>query len=290
VEIHAAADRRVSAVVCVRNGERQIGPCLAAILANEPAEVIVVDGCSTDGTLAEVRKFPQVRAISDGGKGLSHARRIAVEAATGTHVLFVGPDNLLTRDFIARFCDLLDEWKFDAASVQTRVADPQTYWDRTVDFRWRCLMGQPGPISVVGTPSLYRREVFEAASFDDKLHSADDTDVSEQLLRAGYRLGLVPLLVQEFGGANLGECWGRFRFYGLGDHRFYGKYAPTWTRRRKLLSVSHPLRQTIRYSRAALAQSEAAVIPGLFVLMAARYWGWLKTWLQARSAARASSP
>src|SRR5205807_2130511 len=42
---------RISAVVPARNAEHWIESCLAAIRANDPAEIILVDGGSTDRTV-----------------------------------------------------------------------------------------------------------------------------------------------------------------------------------------------------------------------------------------------
>ena len=64
----------LSVVIPVRNAEELIEECLASVVAAEPSEIIVVDGCSTDRTLDIVGRYG-VRVLSDGGRGVAVARR-----------------------------------------------------------------------------------------------------------------------------------------------------------------------------------------------------------------------
>jgi len=62
----------ISVVVPARNAEAMLDKCLASIEAQEPREVIVVDGNSTDGTLMIARRHGAT-ILSDGGRGLPAA-------------------------------------------------------------------------------------------------------------------------------------------------------------------------------------------------------------------------
>ena len=270
------ASSMVSVVVCVRNGANILGNCLLSTLENSPKEIIVVDGLSTDNTVELAQSYQHVRVISDEGKGLAYARRIAVEEATGDYILFVGPDNIMEKEFINNFVRLKKEWGFDAASVQTRVLKPVTFWDKGLDFRWKCLMGKPGPLRVVGTPSLYDSKLFEKVKFSlDNVGPHDDTDVADQLRHEGFKLGLVPLLVYDQNGWNRKTTWNRFKWYGTGDFYYYSKYKSSWSFGRRLFSLSHPLRQTWAYALQALSKINIIAIPWLIFTMTARYYGWI---------------
>ncbi len=265
-----------SVVICVKNGESIIGPALESVLKNKPREVIVVDGRSTDRT-AEIVRSMGVPFFSDEGKGLAYARRVGVEKSSGRWVLFVGPDNVLPESFIDDFVSLKQQWGFHAASAQTRVLSPQTYWDRGGDFRWVCIMGKPGPRTIVGTPSVYDRELFDTVKFSEKdFGPSDDTDVAEQLLQKGAKLGVVPLLVHEQPGWTMSMTWKRYRWYGTGDYFFYHRYRQNWTLARKLKSLTHPLRQTMRYMGIGLRQGRFDVAPWLLLTALARYKGWVE--------------
>jgi O-antigen biosynthesis protein len=84
---------RISVVVCSYNGQRTIRDCLEGLLELEYPnfEVIVVDDGSTDGTPAIAREYG-FSLITTIHRGLSHARNVGIEAATGEIVAFIDDD------------------------------------------------------------------------------------------------------------------------------------------------------------------------------------------------------
>ena len=281
---NSKASQQVSVIICVRNGEAILADCLASTLKNSPHEIIVVDGKSTDRTIEIAESFPGVRVISDEGKGLAYARRVGVQNAIGRYVLFVGPDNIMDDNFIENFVHLKQEWGFQAASVQTKVFEPKTYWDKGLDFRWSCLMGTPGPLKVVGTPSLYDADLFHEVQFSQQnMGPNDDTDVADQLRSKGYKLGLVPLVVYDQNGWTAMTTWNRFKWYGTGDFYYYKKNKSNWTIWRRMISLSHPLRQTVSYLVIAIKRLNFSVMVWLLFVMAARYFGWIDLSLKSKS-------
>src|SRR5205814_7813928 len=91
----------VSVVVCTYNGGRTLDQCLRSLRAlNYPDhEVIVVDDGSTDDTRAILGRFPEVRAIHQSNQGLSVARNVGLQAATGSIVAYTDADCLADRDW-----------------------------------------------------------------------------------------------------------------------------------------------------------------------------------------------
>ena len=57
----------VTVIVCVRNGQKSIARCIESILNNDPHELIIVDGNSTDKTVEVCKKYP-VKIIFDQGE------------------------------------------------------------------------------------------------------------------------------------------------------------------------------------------------------------------------------
>jgi glycosyltransferase involved in cell wall biosynthesis len=265
----------VSVVICTRNVEADIENCIRAVIKNRPKEILVIDGRSTDKTL-EILESLKIRHLSDEGQGLAHARKLGVDNTVGSMVMFVGPDNMLPENFITDLVRLRKEWGFDVASVSTRTANPKNYWDKGMDFRWLCNMGTAGETDVPGTPNLYDRTLFKAENFSSRdLGGADDTDLCERLRARGYKLGIVPLIVYEKNGWTMRKVWNRFKFYGTGDCCFYDQYRLSWTLWRRLQSLTHPLRQTLDYSKIAISKGKTDLLPWLFCAMLARYYGWL---------------
>tara|TARA_B100000780_G_scaffold278788_1_gene253690 strand:+ start:3925 stop:4785 length:861 start_codon:yes stop_codon:yes gene_type:complete len=274
----------VTVVICAMNVEKYIYSCIESVVRNRPKEIIIVDGESSDRTVDEAKKF-DVKVISDHGKGLSYARRVGVENATGEYILFIGPDNVLEDEFINKFVNLLNEWNFDVGSVQTRVKEPKNFWDKGLDTRWQFLMGKPGEINVAGTPSLYKSLCFKDTNFSsDDFGPSDDTQLADDLKARGFKIGLVPLNVFDQNGTTFISTWKRFKWYGSGDYFFYRKNYRKWTVSRKLFSLSHPLRQTLNYSLKCIFLLKPHYIVWHFMFVfAARYYGWINAFYKNNS-------
>lgn len=89
----------LSVIIPTYNSERYIGDCLASVvLQNDPdIEVIVVDGASSDGTLAEVAKFPDIvkRVISEKDRGQGDAVEKGLRIATGEILHWHASDDII---------------------------------------------------------------------------------------------------------------------------------------------------------------------------------------------------
>jgi len=85
-----------SVIIPAYNREQFIDDTLAAIFAQEhpPAEVIVVDDGSTDGTAARAEAWPGCRLIRLANGGAANARHVGVHASTGRWIAFCDSDDL----------------------------------------------------------------------------------------------------------------------------------------------------------------------------------------------------
>ena len=267
--------QKVSVVVCTLNVDDILEQCLSSIKNNNPYELIVVDGMSNDDTMKIATEKADI-VISDQGKGLSFARRIGAEKATGDYVLYIGPDNRVEEGFIQQFVKLLHENNLDGASLKTIVKSPVTYWDKGLDLRWRLLMNRHGEITVLGTPSLYKKSVLEDENFSkEDVLACDDADLGDRLARKSYKLGIVNLIAFDKNMWTFSETYGRFKWYGTGDYYFYKNKSIGWSTRRKIQSLTHPLRQSLFYSYKALISGSPALIWWFIVTLIARYHGWI---------------
>src|SRR6185437_13735911 len=112
---------RVSVVVCAYNAERTMDQCLASLeVLNYPNyEVIVVNDGSTDRTLEISQRYPYCRIISQVNKGLSVARNVGAEAATGTIVAYTDSDCVADPDWLTYLVG-----KMVASSLADEVGEP----------------------------------------------------------------------------------------------------------------------------------------------------------------------
>jgi GT2 family glycosyltransferase len=190
---------RVSVVVCTYNGGRTLEQCLRSLEALDypDYEVIVVDDGSTDDTRAIVSRFPAVTAIHQENQGLSVARNVGLQVATGSIVAYTDSDCFADRDWLTHLVDQLER------SGATAVGGPNlTPEDGATAACVAAAPGQPTHVlesdqvaeHIPGCNMAYRREVLVAINgFDPQYRKAgDDVDVCWRLQQAGHWITFAP--------------------------------------------------------------------------------------------------
>jgi glycosyltransferase involved in cell wall biosynthesis len=104
----------ISVIIPVYNGATYLGEAIESVLAQTlaPAEIIVVDDGSTDGSAAVADRYaPSVRVIRQPNAGCGAARNTGVRHARGAYLAFLDADDLWTPDKLQQ-------------QAAARVADP----------------------------------------------------------------------------------------------------------------------------------------------------------------------
>ena len=177
----------VSVVIPARNAEQWLPSCLESVLAQRPREVIVVDGCSTDNTVALARAAG-ARVISDDGRGLPIARMLGLAAAASDVVALVDADVLLPDGALASLLAEFDRDGYDGLQFGlVSESDGDGYWGRALAWhnnhgRVRFWFG------VCAT--LVRRDMLLEFGFDEKFASGEDIDLRVRLRAAGHKIGV----------------------------------------------------------------------------------------------------
>lgn len=93
----------VSIIIATYNAAELLPFCIASILAlqSESIEIVVVDGASTDNTLAVARKsgYPHLKIISEPDNGIYDAYNKGARIASGKWLHFLGSDDLVLPGF-----------------------------------------------------------------------------------------------------------------------------------------------------------------------------------------------
>ncbi len=198
---HPVANHRFSVIVCTRNGGERIANCLRAISEMEGVsfETIVVDDGSTDDTKEIIaEKFPDVRLLSIPPSGLSAARNIGAEAATGEILAFTDDDCEPDREWLVRLGRAFLDSEISAAGGPNLPPPARTPIEAVI----RSAPGAPSHVlfddthaeHLPGCNIAVRRAAFDAiGGFDPIFRTAgDDVDFCWRLSDAGHRLGFVP--------------------------------------------------------------------------------------------------
>ena len=194
---------RVSVVICSYNGGSTVESCLKSMQTIDypDFEVVFVDDGSTDHTQDILKQFEaderfvNIRQVN---KGLSVARTVGAEAATGEIIVYTDSD-----------CEADEDWLYQIALQLTRsshvgIGGPNLIPD---EGSWvaDCVGVSPGgPTHVMiddrtaehvpgCNMAFYREAVLEVGGFDQQFRKAgDDVDFIWRLQNKGYSIGFAP--------------------------------------------------------------------------------------------------
>jgi GT2 family glycosyltransferase len=190
---------RVSVIVCTYNGGRTLEQCLHSLerLDYPDYEVIVVDDGSTDGTREIVSQFARIQTIHQPNAGLSAARNVGLNAASGEIVAYTDSDCFADRDWLTFLVAQLQ--RSGAAAVGGPNLTPEDGWLAG------CVAAAPGqPTHVLesdqvaehipGCNMAFRREALAAINGFDPLYrkAGDDVDICWRLQQSGQWITFAP--------------------------------------------------------------------------------------------------
>lgn len=228
-----AKSPRVSVVVCAYNAERTMEQCLASLeVLNYPDyEVIVVNDGSIDRTLEISERFPYCRIISQPNLGLSAARNVGAEAATGEIVAYTDSDCVADPDWLAYLVAKMVSSDL-AACGGPNFPPPE---DSLVPAAVAVSPGGPTHVlledevaeHIAGCNMAFRRDVLlDLGGFDPLYRAAgDDVDICWRFQDAGYTIGFAPAAtVWHFRRNTVNAYLGQQRGYGKAEALVYGKH------------------------------------------------------------------
>jgi GT2 family glycosyltransferase len=213
---------RVEAAVVIPNfnGERWLPGVLESVAAQTlaPAEVVVVDDGSTDGSLALLAaRFPAVRvlALGDNG-GFARTVNAGLRAVRAEAVALINTDVRLAPDWLERALAALTPADAAVATKMVDLEDPSVLYDAGDVLRRDGAAEQrgrferdtgrydtPGEVfSACAGAALYRRAaVLACGGFDESLGTyLEDVDLGLRLRLAGWRCRWEPRAVAGHAG------------------------------------------------------------------------------------------
>src|SRR3954453_3181663 len=224
---------RVSVVVCSYNAERTMEACLASLEALDypDYEVIVVNDGSTDRTLEIAERFPFCRIISQPNKGLSVARNVGAEAASGEIVAYTDSDCVADPDWLTYLVAKMETSNL-AACGGPNFPPPE---DSLVPAAVAVSPGGPTHVlisdeiaeHIAGCNMAFRRDALLALGGFDPVYRAagDDVDICWRFQDAGHTIGFSPAaIVWHFRRNTVGAYLKQQRGYGKAEALVYAKH------------------------------------------------------------------
>src|SRR5919106_1573116 len=243
----------LSVVIPVRNAEAFIADCLRSVIAERPAEVIVVDGLSTDGTV-EIARAHGARILSDEGRGVAAARLIGTEAASTTWVALIDADVLVPAGALRALFDELRSGGYTALQAGLESTSGPGYWGRALAHHHRSGKSRHW-FGLVAT--IFDRATLLHHGLDQTFISGEDIELRWRLERAGARIGVSrKVVVQHRFGDTFEFALGQFRADGAGLARTATKFG--W---RALPLLGLPFAAAVRGGVLSLVRRQPQWIP-----------------------------
>ncbi len=224
---------RVSVVVCAYNAERTMDACLASLekLSYPDYEVIVVNDGSTDRTLEISEGYPDCRIISQENKGLSVARNVGAEAATGEIVAYTDSDCVADPDWLNYLVGTMVEKGVVACGGPNFSPAETSLVPEAVAVSpgapCHVLLDDEIAEHIAGCNMAFRRDVLlSIGGFDPIFRAAgDDVDICWRLQDAGYQIGYSAAgFVWHFRRNTVKAYIGQQKGYGKAEALVYGKH------------------------------------------------------------------
>lgn len=192
----ATKNDMVSIVIPAYNAERYLEETVGSALASTYPflEVIIVNDGSTDSTQRVIeslaRRHPRVRGFYQENKGTSAALNRAVSKASGTYLLPLGADDLISNDYMEKAVAILG----GNERVKLVYGEAEFFGDRT--GRWklppfdRHLLARKNIVYACG---VFRRADFaKAGGFCEEIVGREDWDFWISLLKRDGEVVRIP--------------------------------------------------------------------------------------------------
>lgn len=251
--------------------------CLISLRDAGVGELVVVDAHSSDGTRQIAEQLADC-LLDDPGTGLGNARNIGIAQTTRSLILNMGSDNVLPQGALESMIESLQTGDYHGVSARTEIEG--TDYPSAGLNAWRKGRFRPGPVSVIGTPTLFLGGLLRANPYDPARRFSDDSELCERWARNfGSRFAISPATVIEVGKTSISELAIRCKMYGISDDEvFRHGVASGWGTARRLKSLLHPARADFFDPVTHLSPVEAAKsAPFLAGFAAARYYFWAQT-------------
>tara|TARA_Y100000768_G_C23986803_1_gene689406 strand:+ start:2768 stop:3745 length:978 start_codon:yes stop_codon:yes gene_type:complete len=201
----------ITSIIPIRNEEKYIESCLDSILNQDydnQNEIIVVDGCSNDGTLKILEKYKEIHdninIISNHKIFASHGLNLGIKNSTGEIIFRFDAHAFYPSNYISECVRSLKKLKADniGGIIKTKVknSNPKTESIATVlsdimgvgNSKFRIGLKNPKKSKTVPF-GCFKREVFSKyGMYNERLKRNQDIELNQRINQKGGIIYLMP--------------------------------------------------------------------------------------------------
>lgn len=265
----------LSVLICNKDSLKFLKKSIPVYKKSKFKELIVIDGNSTDGSL-EYLKEQKIKILSDSGKGLSYSRKLGIDNANGKVVFIAGPDDICDQSFLEDSLKNFLTLNYDAATVGLKIFNPQTYWDHSLNLWSSYVRKNKGTTNVIGTPTFFKKKVFDHIQYDPNTIGCDDTDISEKLIKKNFKIGVLEIYSDQINDNNFEDIKKKFILYGKSDINYYLNRNNKINLLNLFNTLTHPLKHFFKFSMFLILKMRFKNLPFVFIVTFYRYFGLFK--------------
>ncbi|RYZ98592.1 MAG: glycosyltransferase [Sphingobacteriaceae bacterium] len=197
-----------SVIIPAYNSAATIAACLQSVLEQsyQNFEILVIDGASTDDTVAIARSFnnDKIKITSEKDDGIYDAMNKGIAQAKGEWLYFLGSDDALYDNIIFAAINELIEAKHGVKVIHGDVITSAGRIERYVNYNFwdlvieRCICHQA---------IFYHRSLFEGRLYDTSYKMAADWDFNLMIFAKNIYSVYIPQLIARFSVAGLSGNW-----------------------------------------------------------------------------------
>ena len=223
-------DPKVSIIVTCRNNAQTIGECLQALnnqdYPKDAVEIIVVDACSTDGTVEIAKKYTS-KVFSE-PLNAAAAYNYAMKTASHDILGFVDADAKVEAEWLRKLVPHLEDPKVAGASGSIETWNAQNPWARSIGYEIKNRYSRIGKFTGrIATMNLLLKKsvIEEVGGWDEGFPSQYDTDFGFRMSRLGYKIAYDPdAKCYHFNRQTVRAYWRQQRQYGKNTACLYFKH------------------------------------------------------------------
>lgn len=215
----------ISVIICVKNGGKTIKDCLESVIKNNPHNIIIVDGNSTDNTIKIAKKYTNEIYFDKGG-GLAFARQLGVEKAKEEWISYVDCDVVLPENCLKNMLREIKRNGWVGIHAQMISLHNRNYWEWSEDQHFRMLFNKAGERHRIGTiATIYKKEAVLKYKFDPFFVGAyEDGDLCYRMVKDGHKVGVSSFFAYHCHRANFNSFKKQKIWYGRGIARMFYKH------------------------------------------------------------------
>jgi glycosyltransferase involved in cell wall biosynthesis len=219
---NVAMSHPVSVQICTLNEEANIGECLETVFANDPEDVLIIDGGSTDRTVV-IAEALGARVLAPGKLGLGPSRQLGYLSARTRYVAFVDADDRLGPDWLTTMVREMQAGGYAALQSSLRAPDNGNWWSQGWNQYFIESVKPVADTNMVGRPALFLTEALQSDPSD--LTSLDeDTHLSRRFELQGLRQGIGTAVAYRHCEETLEENFKKWQSYGRGYRGFVDEH------------------------------------------------------------------